>query len=295
MLRACLDSLRGLAAPGEVHVVVVENDAALTLQAQALFPDGFPWPLHFVCEPTVGIPYARNAAVRQALEVGADWIAFIDDDEKASSDWLNRLLLAAREFEANAVQGPLCYEYPDLLPGWFVVGRKRAKPTGTVLKAAATNNVLVSRKVFDAEGWNLAFDKRFRFTGGSDTALFQLLVKKGGKIVWCEDAVVTESVPVERLTLAWQAQRAFRVAENGSEIEISTEGAGRAVPRKIVKGGGRIIHGALLCLAALPYAALTLRLNSQMVRGILKVASGVGALAGLLGLRMNPYLRIDGH
>ena len=73
-----------------VTVVVVENDKeesclSVIENLQLAYPD---IKLIYTNEPRVGIPCARNRAVDVALAQRADWIAFIDDDEKLEAGWL---------------------------------------------------------------------------------------------------------------------------------------------------------------------------------------------------------------
>jgi glycosyltransferase involved in cell wall biosynthesis len=55
-----------------------------------------PFPVFYVHEPRRGIAQARNAAMAKALEIGADWLAMIDDDEVADPDCHERLVWSTR-------------------------------------------------------------------------------------------------------------------------------------------------------------------------------------------------------
>ncbi len=95
-LARLLDGLAGLAfsgEPPELRIIIVDNDPDRSARA---FCDerarSFPWPLEYRHEPTPGIAPARNAALEAAR--GADWIAFIDDDEVPEQAWLDSLIQA---------------------------------------------------------------------------------------------------------------------------------------------------------------------------------------------------------
>ena len=69
------------------EVVVVDNDAAGSAceaveRRRAL---GGPFPIIYDVQPQKNISLTRNLTVQHAT---GDWVAFIDDDERAPVDWL---------------------------------------------------------------------------------------------------------------------------------------------------------------------------------------------------------------
>jgi succinoglycan biosynthesis protein ExoM len=110
MLADCLAAVARLISPGGciVSVVIADNDAGESARAQVegLRPT-FPWPLHYVVEPERGLAAVRNRLLHAALDLKADWIAFLDDDETPAPDWLGALYRTAREHQADVVTGPL--------------------------------------------------------------------------------------------------------------------------------------------------------------------------------------------
>src|SRR5262245_54620814 len=109
MLRRCLASLRAQqldAARLTMRLVVVDNNpepSALPIYEEVC--RGGQWPGELVHCPRPGIPIARNAALDAALACGADYIAFLDDDEVAPPHWLSGLVRAMADCRADAVQG----------------------------------------------------------------------------------------------------------------------------------------------------------------------------------------------
>tara|TARA_B100000809_G_scaffold257478_1_gene299158 strand:- start:182 stop:883 length:702 start_codon:yes stop_codon:yes gene_type:complete len=63
--------------------------------------------LHYVVEPTSGIPCARNRAINEALSLQADVLCFIDDDEYPDQQWLVKLVETWRQSPANLIGGPV--------------------------------------------------------------------------------------------------------------------------------------------------------------------------------------------
>src|SRR5262249_22718479 len=100
-----LARLRFRGEPPDLRVVVIDHDPAGP--AAEVCQDARRWldlPLVHRVEPRRGIPQARNAAVAAALE-RAEFVAFIDDDEVPSPQWLDELLRVQAETGADAVAG----------------------------------------------------------------------------------------------------------------------------------------------------------------------------------------------
>ncbi|HEX5958802.1 MAG TPA: glycosyltransferase family 2 protein, partial [Hyphomicrobiaceae bacterium] len=117
MLRRCLASLRRQRldpARLRMKLIVVDNndrpEARPIYQEMCDDPDG----TGLVHCPEPGIPRARNAAIDAALRAGADYIAFLDDDEIAPENWIASLVEALRVLGADAVQGGVRHHPMDL-------------------------------------------------------------------------------------------------------------------------------------------------------------------------------------
>jgi GT2 family glycosyltransferase len=102
----------------ELRAVVVDNDREASARAvcdAAL--DALPFPLVYAIEKRRGIPQARNAALALSLR-GADFAAFLDDDEVPEPDWLAELLAAQAASGADAVVGPVVRAFEAPVPQW---------------------------------------------------------------------------------------------------------------------------------------------------------------------------------
>ena len=221
-----LDALANIDDPGAsyaVSLVVVDNDAGQSAKATVsdYQNDRYRWPLSYVCEPVRGIPFARNRAL--AAAAGSEFIVFVDDDEVPDRGWLHELLRVQRETGADVVEGRVDSVFASPPAKWitnsglFVRPRRR---TGEELAAATTSNVLFNAAIVPAN--EPAFDERMRFTGGSDTHFFMSARLAGHRIVWADDAIVTETVPATRATLGWLLRREYR---RGNTLERVLAGA----------------------------------------------------------------------
>ena len=297
MLRACLDSLITQVPPQgwTITLIVVENDhRPRCIDIVAEVKKSAPYPIEYVNETELGIPFARNTAIATSRKLGAKWIAFIDDDEVAEQDWLVRMCHRAGHFGVDVVQGPFRQEYPAETPDWFPRRSLAVRESGEALRTASTNNVMFHHSLFEKPGLGLRFDTRLRFTGGSDADFFSRANQRGARIVWEQSAVVSESVPPSRLRLSWQLKRAFRVATNATEGELQRRGFILTFIKRTPKNLLRLMRGAILLplLLLWPLGASFRRLTFL---GMKSCASGLGGFAGLTPFRLEPYRLIDGE
>lgn len=295
LLGSLLESLAGLTFRKrprvELFIVVVDNHAEETArQVVEAARETVPFPILYAVEPRRGIPYARNCGVEVALREGAEFVAFIDDDEVASPDWLDELLDVQWRFGADVVSGPSLPRYAPEVEQWVIDGAFFTYPrygTGEEISIAATNNVLVSAHLF--RGTREPFDPAFGLSGMDDSHFFMRLKQSGAKLVWADEAVVEELIPVSRARARWIVKRAFRIG-NGYVFCVRTLlPVHRWLVPRVAGALARITYGALL----LPFAAL--RGRAATVGALRTISNGLGSLAALAGKRYQEYTVIHGR
>jgi succinoglycan biosynthesis protein ExoM len=294
MLRALLESLSQLnlsptAAP--IHIVVVDNDAANSARAvvEAIRPL-LPFPVHLETEPRRNIASARNRSVAMALALGAEHIAFIDDDERAEPDWLERLVAAKAAFGADVVAGPVIGKLPDRAPDWIRTAgffNTADLAHGSVQEVASTSNLLVAATLLASIAG--PFDERFGLSGGSDSFLFTRLARSGARIVWAADALLVEEIPLSRTTAKWLFLRSMRVGQTAVRCERALDPSLRRLRRRVLRGVGHLGFG----LATLPVSLL--RGRATIMRSLLRIAYGLGVLSALFLRPYREYRTIHGH
>jgi glycosyltransferase involved in cell wall biosynthesis len=180
-------------------------------------------PLLVEFEPRVGIPHARNHALDVANQVGANLLAFIDDDCWPEDGWLAGLLAARSREKADVVAGGWILE-PKTTPSaflppyvfgqkWYEVGGKSVA-NGGLLHTCYTRSV-----IFDVSPSSLVVSSSIRFDpsrielGGSDVIFFRSLFLEGARIIYSEDSLVREYFAGNRVTLRWWFWRRFRNAQ----------------------------------------------------------------------------------
>ncbi|HET7459880.1 MAG TPA: glycosyltransferase [Longimicrobium sp.] len=290
-LAALLESLGALELADEVRVrlCVVDNDAEGSARpvvdaARARLP----FAVDYLCEPERNISLARNRGVAHALERGAAFVAFVDDDETARPGWLRELLRAQARFAADAVAGSVRPRLDPGAPAW--AGRSglfaQDQPTaGTPLPTAATSNALVSRRLLESVPG--PFDPDFGRSGSGDSLFFTRGVRRGARVVAAPGAVVDEGIAPARARAGWVLRRAFRVGNGAVWVE-------RALDRDERRLGWRALAGTLRLAgsaAVLPAAALLGR--AAVVRALWGVCYGAGCLAALAGYRYSEYEVLD--
>ncbi|TFD72802.1 glycosyltransferase family 2 protein [Cryobacterium sp. Hb1] len=295
LLPELLDQAGMVLAP--VEIIVIDNDpdaGARTLVTDTRWVEaGEPastggTPIRYVHEPTPGIASARNRALQEGQ--GADLLIFIDDDERPSSHWLVQLLDTYSTYRPAAVVGPVLSQY-DIEPDqWIRAGgffERRRFTTGTPVSLAATNNLLLD--LAQVRRLELSFDERFGLSGGSDSLFTRQLHQRGGQMIWCDEAIVIDIVPADRLTREWVLQRAFRMGNTWSRINLDdTDRAKRVLVRMNLqaRGAARLCGGIVRYIAGSLVGQVPLR-----ARGLRTAARGAGMLAGSVGSVYHEYKR----
>jgi glycosyltransferase involved in cell wall biosynthesis len=274
----------------EIEVVIVDNHASGS--AEAIINEirvEFNWQLKYTIEQRQGISFARNQAIASCAP-HTDFIAFIDDDETAEPSWLDELLVVQQKFNADVVWGPNLPKFvEDNVPNWVTKGRffdPPRYPTGHLLKYAATNNVLIRKKLL--EDMNVRFEERFALTGGEDTYLFMSARRAGYKLIWADEAITYEWVPQSRTQMKWILQRGFRGSSTFSICERELYPTISVILLRTTTGLGRIIWGTCLVAASL------FGQRHLLVKGLLRICQGSGLISGLAGFQHVEYKTVHG-
>lgn len=279
-------------APEPIRILVVDNDPAQSARPVVAAHDrqvAYEW------EPEPGIAAARNRALDFSSE--SELLIFIDDDERPQEHWLTHLVRTKLNTGADAVAGRVVSVYPEETDPWIVAGgflsrdHRRGLVTGAPVTNAATNNLLLDMGV--VRGMGLRFDSAFGLTGGSDTLFTRTFVDSGGRIVWCDEAVVTDEIRLDRLNRRWMLLRALSYGSTDTRVAIRLADGFSAhwtVRVEAVIGGlARIAVGAARWLSG-----ILVRSSGRQARGLATALRGVGMLAGVVGVSYRRYKRAPG-
>ena len=116
MLEALIRSWSSLKIPNKVSpvFVVIENDdeeksKSVIQNLEPLFNKGR---LTYALEKEPGIPFARNRAAQEAINISADLLLFVDDDEEVDIEWLENIIAGYRNSDAKLIGAPLRAKKP---------------------------------------------------------------------------------------------------------------------------------------------------------------------------------------
>jgi len=272
------------------QVVVVDNDASASArpvveQCRAM---GTPFTLDYDVQPEPSIATTRNRTVQLA---SGDWLAFIDDDERAPKDWLQKLVNAADTFQADGVLAPVEPQVPDTAPTWIRRGRFYDFPhqaDGAVmpLNRMRFGNVLLgAQRVRALPG---PFDSTLGLAAGEDVDMLVRLAHSGARIVWYDQAPVFEPVEAHRLSLRWLLLRALSGGQGFARYTI--KGGFGPINRLatcvfFIRAGGQLVMALCLTVIALPFG------RHRAAAWLIKASANIGKLTILIGWRYEAYGR----
>jgi succinoglycan biosynthesis protein ExoM len=270
------------------EVVVVDNDATGSAHdvVKQRCEQGAPFPIHYDIQPLKNISLTRNRTVAVAT---GDWLAFIDDDERAPALWLKVLAESVVSSSSDGALGPVVPIVPLDAPGWIQRGHFYDFPrmkTGTRIPGNRLRfgNLILRGNLLRTTPE--PFDPSFGLTGGEDGELLTRLVQQGAHFVWCDEAIVLEPVEAARLSLRWLLLRAMRGGQdfarhklNGRYGQLSGVGQLRVFLRALAQ----LLLAAVLTILYLPVG------RHRAAYWLLKASANIGKMSIFLGWHYQEY------
>jgi glycosyltransferase involved in cell wall biosynthesis len=293
LLENLLSSLRdielGDLAAEEVDLIIVDNNPTGAVRAVCRrVAAALPIELHFVEEPERGISFARNRAVAEALARGADFVAFIDDDDLPEPDWLRRLMEKQQETQAEIVGGVWRGVFASQTPDWIKTAPLFHEPVTDRLssygmpRGMGTFNVLLSSAVlkgFAAQG--PVFAPELSFTGGGDRDLFIRAKKAGASFALAASSVINRGFLDQRLTARGVLTRAFRYGCSTTQMARRHRTSAQ-VRRRSLKALFKLLTG----LIKLPLSVFS---KVRLMRNLFHVSKEIGVLYRYAGRKFVYY------
>ena len=290
LLTKCLDSLANQDYDKPYEIIIVDNDSELSgknvvdAQRSAFVNKGIS--ISYFVEPIQNIALARNRCVNLAR---AKYIAFIDDDEYASSHWLKNMYKVLIETNADGVWGAVLPNIPESFPLWMRRSKVFHRP---VLKDKSimnnnglrTGNALVKKEILTKR--NGPFDQVLGRTGGSDSELFNwiLIHNAGIKYVWAENAEVEEIIEEKRMKLAWHLIRGYRGGWSTSKKKTTEIGIFSTIVVMVLL---RVPLGIIKALILLVIDMQNPKASFLMFAR--NIAAQLGKIGYFLGIKMEEY------
>jgi succinoglycan biosynthesis protein ExoM len=283
LLENCLNSIGLLDIPenSTPTIVVVDNDENETAKHIIdLTKNSLPMPIYYFVEKERGIASARNRLLKEAINLDAELIGFIDDDEFPKQDWLIKHLFALEKYNADVVAGPVISTSGTNIPD--TTKPKNKLNNGSTPRHIAAGNVFFKSSLTSKNG--LWFDKTFNFTGGEDFNFFDRSSARGNLHAWTNDAIIYETVVPERTTKKYLFYRHFTGAINNVIQYKVNNGIFSTWVHFILKATGKAF-GSI-------FAFLTYLISFDVLKlekCIIKIASSIGYISGLLNIVVERY------
>lgn len=228
-----------------------------------------PIPFRWTYAPTPGVAQARNAALMLAE---GDLVAWLDDDEEATPNWLASLIAARRATGAQSVFGPVHARAPAGTRNASFCERiySRVGPaeTGPTPHTYGIGNSLQPRLMFEG---GAPFDTAADESGGEDDLLFASWSEAGATYAWAADAVVIEHLGVARTTVKHGLKRAFAYGQGPCETAWA-ERDYLALARHMAVGAAQaIVYGGASVIVIAGSTPHALMLLDRAARGAGKV------------------------
>lgn len=280
-LERTIKSVLDQETPFGFALVVVDNDAAkaegFARASQVLAASSLPHRL-FV-EANQGNCHAINRAFTEAQAAfpEAEFFLMIDDDEMAMPGWLAAIVAVAKQKNADVVGGPVLRQFE--VPVSDAVARHPLffsidGVTRPVDQIHGSGNCLIRRRVFDQMPAP-PFDVTFNFLGGGDMEFFTRCRRAGLTTWWCEQAVIHEFVPAERVSAGFLTRRSLRTGSINYVVDRTHISAVAATGKNVVSLG----LGALRSLGLLIQTRSWLPASHPFLVSVGRVVASLGFLA----------------
>jgi glucosyl-dolichyl phosphate glucuronosyltransferase len=214
LLAGCLESLANQTADRALYsVTIVDNNSSDGTREVAIrYKDVLPG-FHYVFESKQGLSHARNRGLREAR---TDWVAFVDDDARATENYIERMIDLIENHGFDCFGGP-CIPLFDGKPSWYLESygdtRWKADRIGELpvhLFVDGFSCVFRKRVLEDIGG----FAGSIGMSGGKiaygEETLAQIRIRaKGGKIGFDPQMLVYHYVDKHKLRFSWFFKSAY--------------------------------------------------------------------------------------
>jgi len=214
ILEYCLDSLANQTVPRESYeIIVINNNSSDATQRLCDQYAGIYSNLRVIFESLQGLSHARN---RGWYEAKTDWIAYIDDDAKAPSDYIERLFAVIQDYQFDCFGGVFLPWYKYGKPRWYkdeyATNRSTMKDTGILVSGYASGGVIaMKREVLSRLG---GFPVHLGMTGNKigydeETVLQRKMRQAGYTIGFDPHLKIHHLVSENKMNISWFMKTAY--------------------------------------------------------------------------------------
>jgi succinoglycan biosynthesis protein ExoM len=276
----CLNSLKYLSLKHKIKLVLIENNFHRTLNSLDFkkLNLGNNMKVFYKLEKKIGIPFARNKSLEILKKIKCNFVCFFDDDCEVSSNWLDSMIKIQKLSRADIVTGPQRAKSKNL----FLKVLERENKHLKQLKWAATNNVYAKKE--SIIGSNVKFSEKLKKIGGSDQLFFLNISRKGKKIIWNNNAIVSEFRDKKRENFKWFLERNIRYGSSSFKIFKEIYGPFKGAIICMVKS----LYEFLKFLFYLFIILLDIRIN--FLKSIQFLTRSIFTFLGIFGFRLKKYI-----
>jgi succinoglycan biosynthesis protein ExoM len=271
-------------AVSRVTLFVIDNDRQESARSITThFSDRGPFEVSYVVQPIKGLSSVRNQAL--ACARSHDLLAFVDDDERIGSNWLDTLGATLISHSARFAIGPVRPLFPSDCSGAFVASglfHRAEFLDGQRIYTGNTGNAILDMRFIAGEG--IRFRSEFEQSGGEDTCFFADITRAGGVGVYALSAVAQEPVALERLSVAWLMRRRCRFGTTEViQAKMNMPHSLLVGARYVFSGISRILASVFMTVAAFPFN------RGKALKFACAGARGYGYVIGALGWNIEEY------
>lgn len=256
--------------------VVVADDSRDGAAAAIVARQNMRLPVQVVKVASANIAKARNACLDAAC---GEFIAFIDDDEVATSNWISELTEEAIKAQADCLFAPVIPDYGPDAPAWIVAlnplfpSEVRTARRGEFILGRTGNSLI--RRAF-VERHELRFDVSFG-SGVEDLHFFALCRAHKAAMATTAQAAVREPVAPARTTLGYVLKTCFARGKGYARVMSMTRQDGfTSTSNMVLNSVAKMLACSVLAFATLPFGQL------RWVRFASSAASNLGKVAYLV-------------
>lgn len=268
----------------EFEIIIVDNDEYLSAKIivekhKTKFNSLYK--IRYYNQPIKNLSVSRNLAVQKSI---GSYILFIDDDEYADKLWAYSLIDGIINYEADVAFGKLELEFSSEVPQYMRCRDyffPKNLETGSEAKFFYSGNVIIKKSIF--EELRITFDEQFGLTGGEDSHLFQRFKDSGKKLIFVNEAIIYEYVPLERGNLKYLLKRNLR-SGNGYILRNIT-----LYKNNFTKLSKLFTKSLLKILIYSVFLLLFFFSTKLFFKYLLKTSSALGELLAFLKIKIEMY------
>ncbi len=188
--------------------------------------------IRYFFEPNIGLSHSRNRGWQEAF---GDYVAYIDDDCRVTSDWLEKAYQIIRDYSPIAFGGPYFPLYLSQKPKWykdeygtFMKGDfpKQTIPVEKIYLCGG--NFIVNRNVFkEIGGFNSKLGMNGPSLGYSEENELQDRIRfhyPDGLIYFDPNFFVKHYVRPEKMRILWRLEQQFNLGSSEAIIKSKSLG-----------------------------------------------------------------------